>query len=78
MVGKHGIRCGSKFSRFVRPDFCTPVLAAYRIASRNWRAIVVDTQLFTGGVIKLELGGPVFNGVTKRVAGYGMPIPTKP
>lgn len=37
-----------------------------------------NVELFTGEVVKLEFDKPVFNGVTKRIAGYGMPLPTKP
>lgn len=35
-------------------------------------------ELFTGEVVTLEFDGPVFNGVTKRIVGYGMPLPAKP
>ncbi|KAH7732296.1 dnaJ subfamily B member 4 [Aphelenchoides avenae] len=37
-----------------------------------------NVELFTGEVVKLEFGGPVSHGATKRIAGYGLPLPTKP
>ncbi|KAH7706154.1 dnaJ subfamily B member 4 [Aphelenchoides avenae] len=37
-----------------------------------------NVELFTGEVVKLEFDGPVFNDMKKRIAGYGMPLPTKP